>query len=126
VAGVVVIGLVLAAAVFISRMPRPVSGTATLDECLGGWPVVVFEGEDWRVAMPDDLQAAAPRQIPVAAWPSGMRFDEAAGTLMDANDEVLFRRGDRVRLDGAIVRTTGDPAPCFYTLGVQVEQISAP
>jgi hypothetical protein len=121
-----VVGIVLAVALIVSRQPRPVTGTATLDECLWGWPVVILDGEGWRAAVPDDLGPNAPRQIPVAAWPPGMRYDEATGTLLDANEEVVFRQGDRVRVNGKIVRTSGDPAPCFDTVGVQIEQIAAP
>jgi hypothetical protein len=54
-----------------------------------------------------------------------MRYDETAGALLDAEGETVFRRGDRVRVNGTIVRTGGDPAPCFYTVGVKIETIAA-
>jgi hypothetical protein len=121
----VIAGVVLVAALVISNLPRPITALGTLDQCLWGWPVIVFEGEDWKAAVPDGLGASAPRQIPVATRPSGMRYDETAGALLDAEGETVFRRGDRVRVNGTIVRTGGDPAPCFYTLGVKIETIAA-
>jgi hypothetical protein len=121
----VIAGVVLVAALVISNLPRPITALGTLDQCLWGWPVIVFEGEDWKAAVPDGLGASAPRQIPVATWPSGMRYDETAGALLDAEGETVFRRGDRVRVNGTIVRTGGDPAPCFYTVGVKIETIAA-
>jgi hypothetical protein len=124
VAVVAVVGLVLAVALIVSRQPRPVTGTATLDECLWGWPVVILDGEDWRAAVPDDLGPNAPRQIPVVRWPPGMRYDEAADVLLDERGDAAFRRGDRVRISGTMVRTGGDPAPCFYTVGVEIERIA--
>lgn len=42
-----------------------------------------------------------------------------------AGDHV-FRNGDRLRIAGTIVETQGDPAPCFYTLGVKSDTITAP
>ena len=119
-------GVVLAAALVIPRLPRPITAVGTLDACKWGWPVVVFEGDDWRAGLPDDLRAVAPRQIPIAEWPSGLRFDETSGKLLDEKGDAVFRRGDRVRVSGTIVRTSGDPAPCFYTLGVKVESIGVP
>lgn len=120
----VVVGIALAAGLVIARMPRAVAAEGTLDQCLGGWPVVVFEGEDWKAALPDDARPYAQRQIPVAEWPSGMSFDESAGALLDGRGEPVFRKGDRVRVAGAIVETHGDPAPCFYTLGVKIDTIT--
>ncbi len=125
-ATLLVAAVVIAVALVVARLPRPVVATGTLDQCLGGWPVVVFEGEDWKAALPDDIRPYAQRQIPVADWPSGMRFDEAAGTLLDGQGAAVFRNGDRVRVAGTIVRTQGDPAPCFYTLGVRIESLTAP
>lgn len=121
--GVVAIAI---AAVVIRGLPRPVAGFASLDQCLWGWPVVAFEGEAWRDAVPDGLGAVAPSTIPVASWPRGLRFDEGARALIDEAGAVVFRSGDRVRISGSMVRTSGDPAPCFYTVGVNVESITAP
>ena len=121
-----VAAVVLAVALVLAGLPRPVAATGMLDQCLGGWPVVVFDGEDWKAALPDEIGPYAQRQMPVADWPAGMRFDEAAGALLDAHGAAVFHKGDRVRVAGSIVRTQGDPAPCFYTLGVRVESITAP
>ena len=119
-------GVLLAAALVASRLPRPVASLGTLDQCLWGWPVVVFEGEDWRDALPDNLRAYAQRQIPIAEWPKGMRFDEAAGALLDEHGDALFHKGDRVRVKGSVIEVHGDPSPCYYTLGVRVEEIASP
>jgi hypothetical protein len=123
---VVVVGVLLLGALILPRLPRPVAGVAMLGQCLGGWPVVQFEGEDWKDALPGDLRAYAPNSIPIAAWPSGLRFDEASGVLLDASGEPLFRKGDRVRIKGSVVEVHGDPSPCYYTLGVRVEEIANP
>ena len=117
---------VLAVTLVVSRLPRPVAAAGTLDQCLWGWPVIVFEGEDWKAALPDDIRPYAQRQVPVAEWPSGMRFDETAGALLDADGAAVFQKGDRIRVAGTIVRTGGDPAPCFYTIGVRIDSITAP
>ena len=122
----VVAGVVLVAGIVISSMPRPVAAMGTIDQCLWGWPVINFEGEDWKVAVPDNRGPYVQRQIPVAEWPRGMRYDEPAGVLLDQRGSVVFRKGDRVRVNGSIVRTSGDPAPCFYLLGVRIEAIAAP
>ena len=119
-------GVVLVAALVISNLPRPVAALGTIDQCLWGWPVIVFEGEDWKAAVPDNRGPYQQRQIPVAEWPKGMRYDEAAGLLLDQAGAVVFRKGDRVRVNGSIVRTSGDPAPCFYLLGVKIDTIAAP
>lgn len=123
---VIVVGVALVGAFVVARLPRSISAVGTLDQCLWGWPVVVFEGEDWKAALPDNLRAYAPRQIPVAEWPVGLRFDETAGVLLDGQGDAVFRNGARVRVAGTVVETQGDPAPCFYTLGVKVETITAP
>ena len=120
------VGVLLAVALILPRLPRPVSGVGTLDACLTGAPVVLFEGEDWKGALPDDLRAYPPRQLPIAAWPSGMRFDEAAGALLDSHGGALFHKGDRVRIKGSVIEVHGDPSPCYYTLGVKVEEIASP
>ena len=121
-----VLAIGLAGAFVLARQPRPVAAVGTLDQCLGGWPVVVFEGEDWRTGVPDNLRQSAQRRIPVAAWPSGMRFDETEGALLDGRGETVFRKGARVRVAGRFVETPGDPAPCFYTLGIRIDAIAAP
>ncbi len=120
------VGVLLVAALILLRLPRPVAGVATLDQCLGGWPVMVFEGEDWKSALPDDLRAYAPRYLPIAEWPNGIHFDEATGALLDIHGDELFRKGDRVRIKGSVVEVHGDPSPCFYTLAVSVEEIASP
>jgi hypothetical protein len=122
----VLVGLLLAAALLVPRLPHPVASAGTLDQCLGGWPVVVFDGEDWKGALPDDYRSYAPRQIPIAEWPSGMRFDEPEGALFDAHGAALFQKGDRVRIKGSVIEVHGDPSPCYYTLGVKVEEIASP
>jgi hypothetical protein len=122
----VVVGVVVAGALILPRLPRPVSGFGTLDQCLWGWPVVVFEGEDWKGALPDPIRPYAQRQMPIASWPTGMRFDETAGALLDAQGNAVFRKGDRVRIKGFVIEVHGDPSPCFYTLGVQVDEIASP
>lgn len=119
-------GVLLAAALILPRLERPVAGVATLDQCHWGWPVVAFEGETWRSALPDDVRSSAPREIPIVQWPSGLRFDEAAGALLDAQGGVVFRKGDRVRIQGSVVEVDGDPAPCFITIGVKVDAITTP
>jgi hypothetical protein len=123
----VIVAIAIAATgLILVRLPRPVDAVGTLDECPGGWPVVVFEGEDWKAALPDNIRPYAQRQIPVADWPSGMRFDRSAGALLDRHGDLVFRKGDRVRVAGTIVETQGDPAPCFYTIGVKIDTITAP
>jgi hypothetical protein len=123
---VVLVGVLVIGALILPRLPRPVAAIGTLDQCLGGWPVVAFEGEEWKDALPGDLRAYAPNSIPIASWPSGLRFDEASGVLLDASGEPLFHKGDRVRIKGSVVEVHGDPSPCYYTLGVRVEEIANP
>jgi hypothetical protein len=55
-----------------------------------------------------------------------MRFDETAGTLLDADGRIAFHRGDRIRIAGSVVEVHGDPSPCFYTLGVNVDEVASP
>jgi hypothetical protein len=126
----VLLGVLLATAVIVPRLPRPVEGVAALDQCLWGWPVVAFEGEDWRAALPisiaEGYRAYAQRQTPVVEWPTGMRFDETAGVLLDAQGQAVFRNGDRVRVAGTMVETSGDPAPCYYRVGIKIDEIGPP
>src|SRR5262245_46761699 len=123
----VIVGISIVFAVFLlARMPRPVAAVGTLGQCLWGWPVINFEGEEWKAALPDGARPYGPHQMPVADWPSGMRYDETAGALLDERGEVVYRKGDRARIGGTIVGTGGGPAPCYYTLGVKVETITAP
>ena len=120
-------GIVLIASAVFARLPRPIAGVGTLDLCvLTQWPVVVFEGEDWRGAFPDDLRQSAPRQVPIVEWPGGMRFDQKVGALLDADGTEVFRTGDRVKVEGSLIQTGGDPAPCDYTLGMKVTEIASP
>ncbi len=120
---VLIVGALVATALILPRLPRPVAGAATIDQCQGGWPVLVFEGSDWRKALPDNLQAGPPRQIPIARWPNGMHFDEPTGVLLDIRGDVALRKGDRVTIKGSVIEVHGDPSPCYYTLGVQVDEI---
>jgi hypothetical protein len=120
------IGVSIAAVLILSRAQRPVSGMATLDQCYWGWPVVVFEGEDWKDALPAELRAYPPGEVPIAEWPDGMQFDEATGELRDANGVALFHTGDRLQIRGTVIGVHGDPSPCFFTLGVKVEEIASP
>jgi hypothetical protein len=117
-------GAAIAVAFVISRLPPPVAGVGTLDECLGGWPIVAFEGDEWKAALPEDASRYRGGLIPVAEWPSGMRFDEATDTLLDATGAAVFRQGDRVRVNGTIVETRGDPAPCYYLRGLKIDAIA--
>ena len=118
-------GIVLIASAVFARLPRPIAGVGTLDLCLlTQSPIVAFEGEDWRGAFPDDVRTYAPRQVPIVEWPSGMRFDQEAGALIDADGTEAFRKGDRVKVEGSLIQTSGDPAPCYYTLGMKVTEIA--
>jgi len=123
---VVLVAVVVAGALIVSRLPRPVAAVGMLDQCLWGWPVVHFEGEDWKQAIPDNLRAYPPAYVPIAEWPSGLRFDKSAGALFNSAGDRLFRKGDRVRIEGSVIEVHGDPSPCFYTLGVKVEAIASP
>ena len=55
-----------------------------------------------------------------------MRFDEAVGALLDAHGDALFHKGDRVTVKRSLIEVHGDPSPCYYTLGVKVEEIARP
>src|SRR5215217_4423915 len=85
---VVLAGIWLAATLILARLPRPVAAVATIDQCAGGWPVLVFEGEDWKNALPDDLRRTPPYEIPIAEWPPGMLFDQSTGSLHEENGRV--------------------------------------
>ena len=122
----VLAGVLLVAALVLPRLPRPLAAVGTLDQCYWGWPVLAFEGEDWKDSLPDERRASAPGSIPIASWPTGLRFDEDAGVLLDAGGEPVFRKGDRVRIEGSVIEVHGDPSPCFYTLGVKVDAIAVP
>ena len=125
---VLAVAVWLALALIVPRPPRPVAAFGTLDQCYWGWPVVAFEGEDWTRALPDYIldHPHPPGYIPVAQWPEGLHFDEPSGTLLDAGGDALFHTGDRVRITGSIMEVHGDASPCFYTLGVRVEEIATP
>lgn len=122
----VVAGLFVVGALILPRLPRPIAAVGTLDQCVGGWGVVAFEGDEWKDALPDHLRAHPPAYIPIAALPNGLSFDEASGVLFDARGETVFHKGDRVRIRGSVIEVHGDPSPCYYTLGVKVEEIASP
>ncbi len=120
----VVVALAAAVVFILPRLPRPVAGVGTLDECaLMSAPIVVLDGDAWRQALPDG-GVGAPNMLPVAAWPDGLRYD-ATDTLRDPDGAVRFRRGDRVRITGAIVEVHGDPSACYYTRHVRIDSIEA-
>jgi hypothetical protein len=123
---IVVVGVVAAVAFIFPHLPRPITGVATIDQCHGGWVSLIVSEADWD-ALPNDVRTfAGTPDLPIAAWPDGMRFDETAGVLLDAGGNIVFRKGDRVRITGKVVETNGDPAPCFYLRGLRVESIAAP
>ena len=115
---------VLAVALLIvySRLPQTIETTGTLDQCRGGWPVVSLDG-DWTGALPPSLRDYAPGYLPVAVWPAGMSFDEAAGELRDSDGDVLFRTGDRVSIKGAVIEVHGDPSPCWFIYDLRIDEI---
>jgi hypothetical protein len=119
-AGALAVGLLLIA----DRLPKSIEATGTLDQCAGGWPVVRLDG-DWRGALPADVRDNSPGYLPVASWPAGMSYDEAAGELRDSVGELLFRRGDPVSIKGAVIEVHGDPSPCYYIYNLRVDSISA-
>jgi hypothetical protein len=75
------------------------------------WPVI-------------QLDAGAERYLPVAAWPTGLRFDLATGQVLDASGGVAMRAGDRVAVSGSIVDVHGDPSPCYFTRGIELDSIA--
>ena len=122
----VVLGLVAVAfalALVLVRTPVTVSGYGTIEQCSMGWAVIELEGEEWRASVPEDLPPYGDRQFPVISWPAGMHFDEAAGVLLDADGEPVFRAGERLRVKGSVVEVHGDPSPCFYTVNIRVKEI---
>jgi hypothetical protein len=120
------VAVAVALALMLLRVPITVSGYGTIEQCSKGWAVIELEGEDWRAALPDDLQPYGDRQFPVISWPAGMHFDEAAHLLLDADGDPLFRTGERVRVRGTVVEIHGDPSPCYYTVNIRVAEIGRP
>jgi hypothetical protein len=107
-----VAGIALAAAFLLWALPERVLGPASLDECSNfRWPVVMLDGgtDHW---------------LPVMAWPAGLSYDDAGHVLRDSSDRVVLRRGDRVIVKGSIVDVHGDPSPCYYTRGIELEAIA--
>jgi hypothetical protein len=98
----------------ISRLPPHVDGVAALGTCAidRGWPVVL-------------LDSGAERYLPVARWPSGLHFDLATGELGDASGRTVLRSGDRVLVTGSIVDVHGDPSPCYFTRGIEIDSIAS-
>jgi hypothetical protein len=125
-AALLLVVALLAVAFVLSRLPRSLAAAGTLVQCIGGWPAVTFEGQDWRNALPDRYRTSAGNQIPIAEWPSGLHFDEAAGALLSADGDVLFYTGDQVKIKGSVIEVSGDPSPCFIILGLKVEEIASP
>jgi hypothetical protein len=97
----------------ISRLPPRVDGSATIGVCPidRNWPVI-------------QLDAGTERYLPVAAWPTGLRFDLATGQVLDASGRVAMRSGDRVVVTGSIVDVHGDPSPCYFTRGIEIDRIA--
>jgi hypothetical protein len=122
---VVLIGVAVVASAFVlSRLPKPVEGIVTLDECaLMPAPVIVADAAIWRGALPGDTPGDGPKQIPIASWPEGMRYDMATSTLLDADGTVRFRRGDEVRIRGEVFEARGDPSPCYFIYSVRITHI---
>jgi hypothetical protein len=120
--GLLVGALAVALFVYIERAPKSLEATGTLDQCRGGWPVVYLEG-DWQGSLPAQIRNNPPGYLPVSVWPAGMSFDETAGELRDSSGTVVFRRGDRVHLTGAVIEVHGDPSPCYYIWNLRVDTI---
>jgi hypothetical protein len=98
----------------IGKLPSRVDGTGTLAGCAidRNWPVI-------------DLDAGQERYLPVARWPSGLGYDLATRQLLDASGRVIAKAGDRVVVKGSIVDVHGDPSPCYFTRGIEIESIAA-
>ncbi len=111
---VVIGGILLAVALIVPRIPHQFEATGTLDECHWGWPIVVFDGPDPK------------GQWTVEEWPTALRYDDKGHVLLDADGQVLFRKGDRVKVRGAVVEAPRDIPPCFEGTGVQVNAVAAP
>jgi hypothetical protein len=111
VAGLIV-GAVLVALV-LTRLPKQVDGTGTLDGCAldRGWPVVL-------------LDAGSEPYLPVSTWPAGMTYDLAERVLVDASGRTVVSRGDRILVKGSIVEVHGDPSPCYFTRGIRIDTIT--
>ena len=97
----------------IWRLPPHVDGSATIGVCPidRSWPVI-------------QLDAGAERYLPVAAWPPGLRFELATGQVVDADGRVQMRAEDRVAVTGSIVDVHGDPSPCYFTRGIEIDSIT--
>ena len=109
-------GLAVAAvvvAVVLTRLPRQVEGTGTLDGCAidRGWPVV-------------HLDDGPEPYLPVTAWPAGMTYDLAERVVVDASGRTVVSRGDRILVKGSIVEVHGDPSPCYFTRGIRIHTIT--
>ena len=105
--------VIVALTVFaISRLPPRVDGAGTIRVCPidRNWPVI-------------QLDAGAERYLPVAAWPSGLSFALATGQVVDASGRVAARAGDRVVVTGSIIDVHGDPSPCYFTRGIEIDSM---
>lgn len=121
----VVLGVAIVVFV-VAWMPRSVNAIGSLDECSFGSPLIEFDAEAWS-QMPGDVQEYTGRQLPVLSWPAGMRYDQAANVLLDAQGDVVFGLADEVRVTGRIIDTQGgDVPPCFLRYAIRIEAISAP
>ena len=69
------------------------------------------------------LDDGSERYLPVARWPAGWSYDDADDVILDAARSPVIRRGDRVSVSGVVVDTNGDPAPCFFLRGIEIETI---
>ena len=100
--------------VTISRLPPHVDGSATIGVCPidRSWPVI-------------RLDSGAERYLPVARWPTGLHFELATGEVVDASGQTVLRSGDRVRVTGSVVDVHGDPSPCYFTRGIEIDSIAS-
>jgi hypothetical protein len=109
------LAVVAALAVFaISKIPPRVDGTGSLNGCSidRGWPVV-------------HLDAGAERYLPVVDWPPGLSYDLSRSSVVDPSGRVILNSGDRITVKGSIVDVHGDPSPCYFTRGIEIESIVA-